>query len=323
MVTNRFSKYSALPKLLYVLVTYGLVQTSSLIFSETFGTQNTIESTQLANLLMTLFIFKFFNPIRTIWKYLGRPFLVFVILSPLVLYFLNKGMSHLNLEQTSTIQHSLYYSSLTISGSLATLISFVFTSLIKKIVHLLLIKPLYFAKNKVLSILKRFFPPSPLTANLEAIDNIGKGESSYHRGLEFEKFICKIFRMLGYEAYTTSELRKLKMLPNGIQSRRGSGEQGVDIIVYTPKGIVAVQVKHYSRKIPNSAVQEISTALPVYGAYMGMVISNQEFSESAVELAKHNHIQLIGRRDLPRLIQKANHYSKQKINQVPTIGIAS
>jgi len=150
-----------------------------------------------------------------------------------------------------------------------------------------------------------------INKTLEEIDQLGNGDT-YEKGRLFEEYVANLYRKFGYKAWTTTEMRKAGKLPGDIQKRGGSGEQGVDVLVFDheSKQNVIIQCKHYSNKVSNSAIQEIVAAKPLYKAQKAIVITNQTFTEPAKELAKSNNVQLIDRQALADLIQKAVHFKK-------------
>ncbi|MDI9477036.1 MAG: restriction endonuclease [Natronincolaceae bacterium] len=105
-------------------------------------------------------------------------------------------------------------------------------------------------------------------------------------GYEFEYFIGLLFTKMGYMVETT----------------KGSGDQGMDIIV-EKKGIrIGIQTKCYSNKVTNKAVQEVFASLNHYNCNKGMVITNNYFTDSALELAQSNNIVLWDRDILKKKI---------------------
>lgn len=58
---------------------------------------------------------------------------------------------------------------------------------------------------------------------------------------------------------------------------------------------IAVQAKHHSQSAEISAVQEVLASKSRYGADEAWVVSNDEFSPAAAELARSNGVRLIGR----------------------------
>ena len=93
---------------------------------------------------------------------------------------------------------------------------------------------------------------------------------------------------MGYESYNT----KL------------SGDQGADLVLKKFGEITVVQAKRYNNKVTNSAIQEVVASIKHYNAHKGAVITNNEFTDSAIELANSNNIELIDRTKLSELINK-------------------
>lgn len=144
---------------------------------------------------------------------------------------------------------------------------------------------------------------------LAQVDKIGNGDT-YLKGKLFEEFIRDCFRRCELESYTTGDLRDMGKLPEGIQGTAGSGEQGVDVVVWIPmkkrKLKVVIQCKHYSNTIGNDSVKEIVAAMRPYDGDIGVVISNQDYTPQAIYLAEKNHIILIGRKELPNFVLEPN-----------------
>ncbi|HEC92685.1 MAG TPA: restriction endonuclease [Candidatus Atribacteria bacterium] len=108
-------------------------------------------------------------------------------------------------------------------------------------------------------------------------------------GYEFEGFLKKLFQRRGYQVVHT----KL------------SKDQGADLIIKKFGEKTAVQAKRYSGTIGNKAVREVLGAISLYKCQKGMVVAtSNKFSKEARELAKENHIELIGRTRLREWIEK-------------------
>jgi restriction system protein len=106
-------------------------------------------------------------------------------------------------------------------------------------------------------------------------------------GYDFEDYIGKLYRNLGYSVEQTSL----------------SGDQGADLIVSRDGERIAVQTKRYSNKVSNKAVQEVVASKALYKCTSCMVVTNNYFTNSAIELARANNVELIDRDDLKRLIK--------------------
>jgi restriction system protein len=48
--------------------------------------------------------------------------------------------------------------------------------------------------------------------------------------------------------------------------------------------ITVVQAKRYNNKVTNKAIQEVVESIKYYNAHKGAVITNNEFTDSAIEL---------------------------------------
>lgn len=83
---------------------------------------------------------------------------------------------------------------------------------------------------------------------------------------------------------------------------KGSGDQGVDIIGWYGGYKYAIQCKRYSHKLGNTPIQEESAGKNYYGCQVGLVITNNYFTEGAIALAKANNVQLWNRDKLMSLI---------------------
>lgn len=95
-------------------------------------------------------------------------------------------------------------------------------------------------------------------------------------GTEFEKFIASYFEKIGYSAQLT----------------KGSGDQGIDVIIRKDGVKIGIQAKCYSGSVGNSAVQEAIAGRGYYQLDKVMVITNSVFTSAAIELAQINDVVL-------------------------------
>jgi restriction system protein len=107
-------------------------------------------------------------------------------------------------------------------------------------------------------------------------------------GYQFEGLLKILFEKMGYKTINTPL----------------SGDQGADLVITKFNNKIVVQAKCYSSKVTNKAVQEVVASIAQYNANKGMVITNNEFTISAIELADSNNIELIGRAKLDNLIHQ-------------------
>lgn len=110
-------------------------------------------------------------------------------------------------------------------------------------------------------------------------------------GREFELFLKKLFKFLGY---TT--------IHNG-----KSGDQGADLILRKNNYVYTVQAKYYTGKLSNKPIQEVVGSLKYYNANQGVVVTNSEFTKGAQELAKANQVILIDGEALNDLINSVSN----------------
>ncbi len=99
----------------------------------------------------------------------------------------------------------------------------------------------------------------------------------YMEGIEFEQFIADFLRKQGYTVETT----------------KGSGDQGVDLLLSTDNRRIAVQLKRHTRPVTNKAVQEVLTGRVLYKADEACVITTSSFTRGAVEAARGTGVRLI------------------------------
>lgn len=121
-----------------------------------------------------------------------------------------------------------------------------------------------------------------LTNSIEAIDTM--------TGKEFEEFLAEFFEKRGYKTTLTPL----------------SGDYGVDVIIENDFVKIGIQAKRYSDKVPNAAVQEAIASLKHYGLDKAMVITNNYFQPSAIQLAKDNGVILWNRDKLIEELSKSD-----------------
>ena len=107
-------------------------------------------------------------------------------------------------------------------------------------------------------------------------------------GIQFEEFLAKLYKKMGYTAEVT----------------KSSGDQGGDLIISKGSKKTVVQAKRYSDKVANSAVQEAVTAIRHYDCDNAMVVTTNYFTKSAIELASSNDVTLTDRDDLEGLLEE-------------------
>ena len=93
-----------------------------------------------------------------------------------------------------------------------------------------------------------------------------------------------------FEYYCADLLRLNGFLE--VEVTKGSGDFGSDILAERDGVTYAVQCKCYDKPIGVKAVQEIYAGRDFYGRMVGVVMTNQYFTQPAVDMAKKLNIML-------------------------------
>lgn len=108
-----------------------------------------------------------------------------------------------------------------------------------------------------------------LEKQLEQIDSMD--------GITFEHFCEELLKHNGF---------------NGVCVTPASGDHGVDILAYKRNVEYAIQCKNYSGHVGNSAIQEAYTGKAYYDCQRAAVLTNNYFTESAVNEARKVGVEL-------------------------------
>lgn len=122
------------------------------------------------------------------------------------------------------------------------------------------------------------YSPAKSLFSIDDIDLMG--------GHEFENFVSLLFSKMGYITEVT----------------KGSGDQGVDVIVEKNGKKIGIQTKCYTSSVSNTAIQQVVAGIKHYKIEKGMVITNRFFTPSAQELAQSNNVILWDRNMLKKKI---------------------
>lgn len=118
---------------------------------------------------------------------------------------------------------------------------------------------------------------------ISTIDNIKNSIDSTNISLEtddpyeYERYIARKLCELGWDAYPTS----------------GSGDQGADVVAEKLGLRFVIQCKLYSQPVGNKAVQEVSSARDFYDAAGAVVVTNNDYTKSARQLAESQTVWLL------------------------------
>jgi restriction system protein len=99
----------------------------------------------------------------------------------------------------------------------------------------------------------------------------------------------------GFEDYVASRLRRAGWR---VTFTPVSGDYGVDLIAQKDGESVAIQCKRHGNSVGVAAVQQVVSGARHHGCTKSIVVSNQEFTQAAKQLAYTHGCQLIGRRAL-------------------------
>ena len=143
--------------------------------------------------------------------------------------------------------------------------------------------------SKLISVLKAFelkkFEVKLLTNTYRSLDI---SEIDTLNGIEFESFLKELFTKMGFH----------------VENIQSSHDQGADLLLSRPGERIAVQAKRYEEKVTNQAIQEVVASLQYYKADKGWVVTTSTFTQSAIELAKANNIELIDRNRLEKYLEE-------------------
>jgi restriction system protein len=101
-------------------------------------------------------------------------------------------------------------------------------------------------------------------------------------GVEFEDYVAVRMQRAGWQVSFTPAV----------------GDYGVDLIAQKDSQYAAVQCKRHAKAVGVAAVQQVVAGARHHGCSRSIVVSNQEFTSAAKQLAYTHGCQLIGRKTL-------------------------
>ncbi|MGG3920247.1 restriction endonuclease [Parageobacillus thermoglucosidasius] len=129
------------------------------------------------------------------------------------------------------------------------------------------------------------------TKRRNGFENVTIDDIDLMSGKEFEEFIYELFKKMGYTVNLTPE----------------SGDQGIDIIAVKNGLRIGIQTKCYSNSVSNKAIQEVVAGIKYYGLEKAIVVTNNYFTKSAIELALANEVVLWDRNILKEKLNDINN----------------
>jgi hypothetical protein len=109
-------------------------------------------------------------------------------------------------------------------------------------------------------------------------------------GAEFERYMAKVFKALGYDATLVG----------------GAGDQGVDLVLRQGAEVVAVQCKNYRQPVGNRPIQEVYAGARHHGVDQAWVIAPAGYTRGAVDLARSTGVVLYDRAGIEDLVKQAD-----------------
>lgn len=134
---------------------------------------------------------------------------------------------------------------------------------------------------------------SPIDQELAKIDAMSTD------GWQFEQYCADLLTTLDYTNVTVTT---------------GSGDYGIDVLAEREGVTYAIQCKCYSNPVGNKAVQEAFSGKEFYKRMVGVVVTNNSFTQAAIKTAAETRILLWDRAKLREMILTAKPELKQVSN---------
>ncbi len=109
-------------------------------------------------------------------------------------------------------------------------------------------------------------------------------------GVDFEYYCAVLLSQIGFE--------QVNFTP-------ASHDQGVDLTAFKNKYKYAIQCKRYKQTVGNKAIQEVVAGMQIYNCHKAIVMTNNYFTPAAISLAQANHVELVDREKLLKMLQSA------------------
>ena len=100
-----------------------------------------------------------------------------------------------------------------------------------------------------------------------------------------------------YEHQCAKALKKKGF--SNVTVTKKSGDQGIDILAYKGRKKYGIQCKYYSHPVGNKAVQEAFAGAKYYDCDVSVVLTNNNFTKSAIDLAEKINVVLWEKNQIP------------------------
>ena len=116
-----------------------------------------------------------------------------------------------------------------------------------------------------------------------------------------------------FEEYCAELLRRNEFI--NVSVTQGSGDYGIDIIAEKDGLRFGIQCKCYSSAIGVKAVQEASTGCIYYSCDRAVVMTNNEFTAAAINMARRTSVELWDRNIMKELIRNIEKETVLKVRK--------
>lgn len=121
-------------------------------------------------------------------------------------------------------------------------------------------------------------------------------------------------RMEGHDfEYACADILSANGYSN-VQVTQASGDYGIDVLASKNGNLYAIQCKCYQSAVGNHAVQEVYAGAAYYGGRIPVVMTNQNFTSAATNMAQNLGVQLWGRSEVSRLLVAYNNENGKTLN---------
>lgn len=131
------------------------------------------------------------------------------------------------------------------------------------------------------------------SAQLETIDQMD--------GVEFEEYIAFLLKQVGFTKVSVT---------------KQVGDQGIDVIGHKAELSYGFQCKRWKNNVGNNAIQEVHAGKSYYSLDKAIVITNSNYTKSARELAEKLNVELWGRQELIKILEKLKKEQKEIIKPI-------
>lgn len=122
---------------------------------------------------------------------------------------------------------------------------------------------------------------------------------------EYEGLVGKIEETVGMDGHDFEQWCANLLRKNGftdVAVTPGSGDQGVDVVAVKDGVHYAIQCKCYASPLGNTPVQEVFAGKEMYGCQVGVVMTNNYFTQGAKALAEKTRVLLWDRDTLASML---------------------